>query len=183
MRLRRLKDEMGADLVIQWKAFALRPEPDPTATFKGTYREEGWRRCGAMAASDGIRFTPWPRQDYPNWSLPALEAAKCAALQDAEAFDRLHVRLYEALFTRSINIANREELVDVVRETGVDIDRFLADFEGGAAREAVLADFKQAVMQDRVRAIPTVIINGGQRITGLTDLPTYRKAIEEAADE
>lgn len=76
MRLRRLKDEIGDDLTIQWKAFPLRPEPDPTATFKGTHREEVWRRCGAMAESDGIRFTPWPRDDYPDWSLPALEAAK-----------------------------------------------------------------------------------------------------------
>jgi predicted DsbA family dithiol-disulfide isomerase len=178
-----LKDELGDELVIQWKAFPLRPEPDPTVTFKGTHREEGWRRCDAMAAGDGIRFTPWLREDYPNWSLPALEAAKCAALQGTEAFDRLHLRLYEALFTRSINIASREELLGVVREAGVDLNRFLADFEGGAARQAVLADFEEAVMQDRVRAIPTVIVGGGRRLTGLTDLPSYRKAIEEAAGE
>src|SRR6266481_191520 len=55
---------MGDDLVIQWKAFPLRPEPDPSVAFKGTYREEGWRRCGAMAAGDGITFTPWPRDDF-----------------------------------------------------------------------------------------------------------------------
>ncbi len=172
---------MGDDLVIQWKAFPLRPEPDPTAVFKGTHREEGWRRCGAMAEGDGIRFTPWPRDDYPNWSLPALEAAKCVALQGSEAFDRLHLRLYEAFFTRGINIANPAELAGVVSESGADMSRFLADLEGGAARDAVLADFEEAITQDRVRAIPTIIVDGGRRFTGLTDLPTYRKAIEEVA--
>ena len=172
---------MGDDLLIQWKAFPLRPEPDPSAVFKGTHREEGWRRYGAMAESDGIRFTPWPREDYPNWSLPALEAAKCVALQGPPAFDRLHLRLYKAFFTRSINIASVDELVGVVSESGADMGRFLADFEGGAARDAVLADYREAITQDRVRAIPTIIVDGGLRFTGLTDLPTYRKAIEEAA--
>src|SRR6266545_4117934 len=143
---------MGDDLVIQWKAFPLRPEPDPSVTFKGTYREEGWRRCGAMARSDGITFTPWARDDYPNWSLPALEAATCVALQSAEAFDRLHVRLYEAFFGRSINIAKPEELVGVVKEAGADMTRFLRDWESGAARDAVSRDYEEALTRNRVRA-------------------------------
>ena len=77
--------------MIEWKAFPLRPEPDPNVRFKGTYREEGWKRCNAMAEPDGIRFTPYPRDDYPSWSLPALEAAKCVALQGPEPFERLRV--------------------------------------------------------------------------------------------
>lgn len=172
---------MRDDLVIQWKAFPLRPEPEPGVGFKGTYREEGWRRCGAMAAADGLVYTPWPRDDYPDWSLPALQAAKCVARQGAEAFDRLHLGLYEAFFIRSVNIARPDELVAVVRESGADMPRFLADFEQGAGRDEVLADYEEAVMRDRVRAIPTIIVDGGRRLTGLTDLPAYRKAIEEAA--
>ena len=173
---------MGGELVVEWKAFPLRPEPDPTATFKGTYREEGWRRCDAMSAPDGIHFTPWPRQDYPNWSLPALEAAKCVARQGPEAFERLHLRLYEAFFTRSVNLASRRELVGVIEESGADMTRFREDFEGGAGREAVLRDYEDAVARDRVRAIPTVIVNGGRRLTGLVELAAYRKTIESASE-
>jgi len=169
---------MGDRLSIQWKAFPLRPEPDPSVTFKGTYREESWRRCGAMGAPDGAIFTPWPRDDYPHWSLPALRAAKCVARQGEDAFERLHLRLYEALFTRSINVARPEELVEVVRESGADVNRFLSDFEGDGGREAVLADYADALTRDRVRAIPTIIVEGGSRLTGLVDLPTYRKAID-----
>lgn len=126
------------------ESFPLRPEPEPSVRFKGTYREEGWKRCNAMAEPDGIHYTPYPRDDYPSWSLPALEAAKCVALQGPEPFERLHLRLYEAFFTRSVNIA---------------------DYEG-------------AIVRDRVRAIPTIIVEGGARLTGLVDLATYRKAIE-----
>jgi predicted DsbA family dithiol-disulfide isomerase len=169
---------MGEELTIEWRAFPLRPEPDPSATFKGTYREEGWRRCGAMAAPDGIRFVPWARDDYPDWSLPALEAAKCVALQGEEAFSRLHLQLYQAFFERGINIAKAAELIEVVQESGVDMPRFRADFETGAARAAVVRDFERALTEDRVRAIPTVIVGGGRRLTGLADIAEYRKGIE-----
>ena len=178
VRLRRLKDELGVGLVIEWRAFPLRPEPDPTATFKGTYREEGWRRCGSMSAPDGIRFVPWTRDDYPHWSLPALEAAKCVALQGEEAFERLHLDLYRAYFERGINIANPAELIGVVAEAGADMARFRADLEAGAARAAVRRDFERALSEDRVRAIPTVIVETGRRLTGLADIAEYRKAIE-----
>ncbi len=171
---------MGNRLRIRWKAFPLRPEPDPTATFKGTYREDAWRRCGDMAATDGITFTPWPRDDYPQWSLPALRAAKCAARQAPEVFERLHLLLYDAFFTRGINIGRNEELLGVVRESGADLNRFLADFEADGARDQVLADYAEAVTRDRVRAIPTIILDDGRRLTGLVDLAAYRKAIESA---
>jgi predicted DsbA family dithiol-disulfide isomerase len=131
------------------------------------------------AASDGITYTPWPRDDYPEWSLPALEAAKCVELQGAETFDRLHLLLYEAFFGRSINIAKPDELVGVVKEAGTNMTRFLRDWESGAARDAVARDYEEALTRDRVRAIPTIIVEGGKRLTGLVDLPTYRKAIED----
>jgi predicted DsbA family dithiol-disulfide isomerase len=169
---------MGDDLVIEWRAFPLRPEPDPSVRFKGTYREQGWKRCNAMAEPDGIHFTPWPRDDYPNWSLPALETAKCVALQGPELFERLHLRLYDAFFTRSVNIADPDELLPEVRESGADVARFVVDFEAGRGRAPVLDDYEGAVTRDRVRAIPTIIVEGGARLTGLVDLPTYRKAIE-----
>lgn len=164
--------------MIEWRAFPLRPEPDPSATFKGTYREEGWRRCGAMAEPDGIRFVPWARADYPNWSLPALEAAKCVALQGPEAFARLHLLLYEAFFTRGINIAKRGELTSVVAESGADMDRFTMDFEAGAGRASVIRDYEEAISQTGVRAIPTIIAPSGRRLTGLAPLAEYRKLAE-----
>src|SRR3989304_1278586 len=118
---------MGGRLSINWKAFPLPPTPDPSVTFKGTYREEAWKRCAAMAEPDGIVFTMWSRNDYPTWSLPALEAAKCVALQGEEAFRRLHLRLSEAFFTRGVNISVPEEVSQVGRGPAAHMTRFLAD--------------------------------------------------------
>ena len=178
MRLRRLQAELGDRLRIQWKAFPLRPAPDPSVSFKGTYREAAWKRVHAVAEADGVTFNLWSRDDYPTWSLPALEAAKCVALQGEEAFQRLHLKLYEAFFTRGKNIANPAEVAEVVRESGADMTRFLADYESGKARELVLKDYEEALTRDGVRAIPTIIVNGGKRLVGLVDSQEYRRVVE-----
>jgi predicted DsbA family dithiol-disulfide isomerase len=160
----------------------LRPTPTAGAPFKGTYREEGWRRCGQMSAEDGITFTPWPHPVMPGFSLPALEAAKCIAKQGDEVFERVHMALYETYFTRSLDIADPAVLARLVGEAGGDLARFNADLGAGLARAAVMSDYEAAVTEHGVRAIPTVILpETGRALVGLADLATYRAAIEEAA--
>ena len=153
----------------------------PAVSFKGTYREDGWRRCGQMAAADGIVFTPWPHPQMPNWSLPALEAAKCVARQGDELFERANLALFEAFFTHSRNIADSSVVREVVAAIGADLRRFDADLESGAGREAVVKDYEAAVAEG-VRSIPTVIVPGtGRALVGLVDATMYRAAVEEAA--
>jgi predicted DsbA family dithiol-disulfide isomerase len=168
--------------VLESRAFMLRPEPAPApVAFTGTYREAGWRRCGAMSREDGITFQPWPHAALPNWSLPALEAAKCAAKQGGAQFERVHLRLFRAYFTESRNIADREEVARIVAEAGLDMGRFSADYAAGIGREAVIADHTTAVAELGVQAIPAVIVAAtGRRLVGLADPASYRAAIEDA---
>ena len=160
----------------------LRPEPAPTpVAFRGTYREAGWRRCGEMSREDGIAFQPWPHAAMPNWSLPALEAAKCAAKQGDALFERVHLSLFRAYFTESRDISDRAEVARIVAEAGVDMARFAADYAAGLGRDAVVAEHTTAIADLGVQAIPAVIISAtGRRLVGLADLATYRAAIEDA---
>jgi predicted DsbA family dithiol-disulfide isomerase len=175
-----LQDELGASLSVEHRAFPLRPTPVPAVSFKGTYREDGWRRCGQMAAADGITFTPWPHAQMPNWSLPALEAAKCVARQGDEVFERADLALFEAFFTHSRNIADPAVVREVVASIGADLRRFDADLASGAGREAVVKDYEAAVAEG-VRSIPTVIVpETGRALVGLVDATMYRVAVEEA---
>jgi predicted DsbA family dithiol-disulfide isomerase len=173
-----LQGELGDHLVIRWRAFPLRPTPDPRATFKGTYREEAWRRCRDLASDTSVSFRMWERPDFPTWSLPALEAAKCVALQGEALFEALHLRLYGAFFAEGVNIGVPDEVAAVVgRLPGLDVPRFLADYEAGKGRAPVLEDYEAAVSEHGVRAIPTVVLEDGRRIVGAVSLSEYRRAI------
>ena len=172
---------MGPSLSVEHRAFPLRPTPVAPVPFKGTYREEGWRRCGQMAAVDAITFTPWPHAQMPNWSLPALEGAKCVARQSEDVFERVNLALFAAFFTQSRNIADPTVVRDVVAAAGADLTRFDADLESGAGREAVVKDYEAAVAEG-VRSIPTVIVpETGRALVGLVDASMYQAAVEEAA--
>ena len=148
-------------------------------TFKGTYREAAWQRAATMSASDGVEIKMWSRDDYPTWSLPALEAAKCAALQGDEALERVHLLLFEAFFSKGINVGNREEVIEVVRGAGVKMDRFLNDYDSGAARVQVLKEYEEALSTYQVSAIPTIIFDGGLRVIGATPLEEYLKVLAQ----
>jgi len=130
-----------------------------------------------MSAQDGIRFTMWAREDYPIWSLPALEAAKCVALQGDDLFERVHLLLFEAFFGKGINIGNREEVIEVVRGAGVEMDQFLEDYDGGTARAQVLKEYEEAITTYRISAIPTVLFDGGRKVVGATSLDEYFKVL------
>ncbi len=172
---------MDGAFTVEWRAFPLRPVPDPTVRFKGTYREAGWRRCGMMTAADGLVYKPWPHEKFPAWSVPALEAGKCVTKQDPSAFERVHLRLYEAFFTDNLDISDVAALTDIVAACGVDIARFQTDMESGVARAEIARDYETAVAEHHVRAIPAVIVPAtGRALVGLASLDTYRTAVTEA---
>ncbi len=178
MRLRQLRAELGDRLALRWRAFPLRPAPDPSVTFAGTYREDAWRRCQDLAGDTRVTFRMWERPDYPDWSLPALEAAKCVALQGEDLFEATHLALYTAFFAKGVNIGRPDEVTGVIREVpGVDRDRFDADYTAGKGRQAVLDDYEAAVREHGVRAIPTVVFADGRRIVGAVPLDAYRTAL------
>lgn len=131
-----------------------------------------------MVEADGIAWKMWQRDDYPNWSLPALEAAKCAALQSSQAFDDMHFRLFRGFFEQGVNIARPEEVLDLARQAPLDYERFVADFESGFTRRAVLDEYEEAVNTYMVYAIPTVVFNEQERIVGAVPTNEYLKVLE-----
>lgn len=177
MRLRTIEERFGDQVVIERRSFALRPSPDPTAKFRGTYREQGWQRAARLAAPDGITFRMWQRDDFPTWSLPALAAAKCAALQGKEPYDRMHYGLFEAFFTQGKNIANRDEIFDVARACGLDMDRFIADYESHEGHKLAVEEYEDAVNRLMVTAVPTVFF-GDVRVVGAVPLQEYFQVLE-----
>jgi len=165
-------------VLIERRSFALRPSPDPSAQFRGTRREQGWQRAARLAAPDGVVFNMWQRDDFPHWSLPALAAAKCAAFQSKQTYDRLHYGLFEAFFTRGMNIANQEEIFTVAEECQLDMDRFRADFAEGEGHKLAIEEYEEAVNRLMVTAVPTVFF-GQARVVGAVPLQDYLQVMEQ----
>jgi predicted DsbA family dithiol-disulfide isomerase len=174
-----LQEHFGAQLQIERRAFPLRPAPQASTPFRGTRREATWRRIAAMVKPDGIDWKLWERDDYPHWSLPALEAAKCAALQSTRASDDMHFRLFRGFFEQGVNIARPEEVLELARQAPLDYDRFVTDFEAGITRQAILDEYAEAVHTYMVYAIPTVIFNGEDSIVGAVPSAEYEKVLEK----
>lgn len=125
----------------------------------------------------GITFQMWTRPDFPQWSLPALEAAKCAELQGPEAFERMHLGLFRAFFSEGVNIGRAEEVVEVARRSGLDMNTFLKDYQEGSQRRVVLGEHVEAVRQYGVRAIPTVVMGEAPPIVGAVPFQEYERLL------
>lgn len=171
-----LREEYGPRLRLVHKAFPLRPEPDPTVAWND-YRARGWARAAGMPES--AEFRPWPAdKPYPQWSLPALEAAKWAAAHGQEAFTRLDARLFDAFFAEGQDISQPEVLAALANDVGLPGEELPPCLEQGAYRQAVLADFAEAIGHYGVAAIPAVVMPDGEVVIGAVPRSHYRESIE-----
>jgi predicted DsbA family dithiol-disulfide isomerase len=133
-----------------------------------------------MVEPEGIIWNMWQRDDYPNWSLPGLEAAKCAALQSAEAYDDMHFRLFRGFFEQGVNIAHVDEVLALARQSPwLDYGRFVDDLDSGVTRRAVFDEYEEAVNDYMVYAIPTVIFPDRERVVGAVPIDVYEKVLEK----
>jgi predicted DsbA family dithiol-disulfide isomerase len=174
VRLQKIQERFGDHVSIKWHPFALRPQYDPTPFhFKGSYVENAWKRVSAMAAPDGISYTMWDKEEFPRWSMPALEAGVAAQRQGEETFHRFHPALFRSFFVGSKSLIDKDNLVNVARDSGLDMTAFLRDIEDPLLQESVRRQCEEATENYFVSAVPTVIIGGKRRRIGMVPAEEY----------
>ena len=175
VRLRKLKQEYGDRLEITWKSFLLRPYPE-TKSFESFKRyTQSWERPASQA--DAGEFRVWSTQEPPpSHSVPPNVAVKAAAEQDA--FERYHIPLMRAYFYENRNITNATALIEVAREQGLDVDRFIAALRNEAVGKAVARDHAEAV-EVGVTGVPCLVLGGVVPIPGAQDLAFYRHLVDK----
>lgn len=139
-------------------------------------------------------FKPFQGNDWPSTTLPAFEAAWCAAQQSEAALLDFDLRIRRAFFADGLNIGRREVLLDLARAAGLDVDRMTAELDSGRPREAVLAEARLGQEQFRVRGTPTIMLADGtklrhpiayarmrdERVIGVTPLPCHGESCLQA---
>ncbi len=109
-------------------------------------------------------FQPWRGDDWPTTTLPAFEAAWCAARQGEDAFLDYDLRIRRAFFAESRDIGRPEVLLEIAAEAGLDVDRLRTDLADGTARATVLEEARLGQQQYRVRGTPTVMLADGTKL-------------------
>jgi len=176
VRLEKIAEEFGDACVIEWKAFLLRPYPEPKPLDKFRQYTESWRRPAAEPESGN--FTVWSTDEPPpSHSLPPAAAAKAAARQGPEAFARYHRALMENYFHLNHNITESANLVRIATETGLDVDAFVEAIGDPALAREVVDDHNEAVAAG-IQGVPTVVVDGRWKLTGAQPREIYRRIMQ-----
>jgi predicted DsbA family dithiol-disulfide isomerase len=121
-------------------------------------------------------FEPWHGTSWPTTTLPAFEAAWCAARQGDALFLDYDLRIRRAFFAESRDIGRPEVLLEIAQEAGLDLDRLRRDLESGAARSAVLAEARLGQEHYGVRGTPTLMLGDGTKLRHPIAYPQMRGA-------
>lgn len=181
VRLRRLEDELGPALELEWRAYLLRPHPAPP----GGDRDETLRRFARYTQSwlrpagepDAGRFRVWETgEGPPSHSVPAHVAAKAARRLGPDAFRALHERLLAAYFAENRDISAPEVLTRLWREAGLP-EGAVGDTRDPDLVREVLADHAEA-LDLGVTGVPAARLEGmDAAVVGALPLETYRRWI------
>jgi hypothetical protein len=129
-------------LEITWKSFVL----DQINSKKGS----DWKLWEQDGAYEDSR------------SLLSLHAGESAKLQGRDAFERFHVALLVARHGgRRLSLTDRDALVGVAREVGLDVPRFEQGLDDRGLLENIARDHKEAVEQHGVFGTPTFLFENG----------------------
>jgi predicted DsbA family dithiol-disulfide isomerase len=145
----------------------LRVRPFPLEVMGGeaaprpTLEQEWWL---AAIQEPLAEFKPFDGDDWPTTTMPAFEAAWCAAQQSEAAFLEFDLRIRRAFFADGRNIGRREVLLDLASAAGLDVDRLTAELDSGRPRAAVLADARLGQAQYKVRGTPTIMLGDGTKL-------------------
>jgi predicted DsbA family dithiol-disulfide isomerase len=142
--------------------------------------QEWWLAAIQEPAAD---FAPYSGDDWPTTTLPAFEAAWCAARQGEEAHATYDLRVRRAFFAEGRNIGRWDVLREIAEETGLDRQRFDQDVTSGEARPAVVEEARLGRERYRVRGTPTLMLADGTKLRLPIAYPRMedRKVVEVAA--
>jgi predicted DsbA family dithiol-disulfide isomerase len=183
VRLEALHQELSDLLVIEWRAFLLRPSLEERPLDKFTRYTERWM-LGPGAAESDAPFHVWSGVHAPpSHSMPSWIAGK-AVLHEfgTDGFDRFHLALMRAYFADNRTISDRAVILDVAASVELDTDALAARIaDSSDALEAeVIADHKAALALG-IAAVPTAVVNDEYMLQGAMQREQYHRVVSRLA--
>lgn len=171
-RLEKAIAVLGKPVKVRWHAFQLNPTMPKEGISRREYRIQkfgSWERSQQLDANivavgkeEGIRFDFDRMERTPN----TLDAHRLIWLADLEGCqDAVVEALFRAYFTEGRDISNRQTLIEVVAEAGLDRQRAEAMLNSEEGMDAINEAGEQA-RQLQVSGVPFFVINGGVTLSG-----------------
>lgn len=159
MRLRSIAPEYQVRLTLRIRPFPLEVR-DGEGLPRGILEQEWWL---AAIQEPAATFAPYPSDDWPTTTLPAVEAAWCAGRQVDDARFDYDLRVRRAFFGEERNIGRRDVWLAIAEETDLDLARCARDLVSGQALRAAREEARLGREQYRVRGTPTLMLADGTR--------------------
>jgi predicted DsbA family dithiol-disulfide isomerase len=174
--LARARSELG--VAVQWRAFELRPEPQPTLDPDGEYLHNVWETAVyPMAAQRGMTLRLPPVQ--PRSRLAAVAAAFA---RDAGAFDAVHEALFRGFFEDGLDIGDRSVLLDIATLCGLDSAALHRTLDDETLTARVVAE-EQLAARVGITGVPAMVIRSADRhylLSGAQPFDVLQHAVEQA---
>ena len=153
---RQLDETVGDRVQITWRAFPL---------------EQVNSRQGSE----------WKLWEHPGDSLSqgllAFQAAKAAERQGEDAFKRFHYALMDLRHVTRRTLTRKATLIELARETGLDVERFERDLADRSLLTAIGHDYEMGTEQFGVFGTPTLVFpDGGTLYVQMTPAPLSEAA-------
>lgn len=174
--LDRLRDAYGGRVAVAWRAFELRPEPEPTLDPDGEYLHRVWgQSVYPMAEQRGMTLRLPPVQPR---SRKAHEAAAFA--RAAGRFEMMHEALFRAFFEDGFDIGREDVLTDIGHSVGLDRDALAQSLREGRHADVVLDDQRTASRLG-LTGVPATVVVPGQGLGGTPLLVSGARPFEVVA--
>ncbi len=153
LRLRRMRDELGADVSFDFRAWPL------DVAFRPQQATRVRAEIVALAQHEPSAFTLY-EGDLPTSSVLASEAQKWGYSYGDEVGEYFDLAIRRAVFLHSRNLGVHSELLAVAKTEGLDTDALSEALSTGTYRAEVNADI-EAGRALPVEGSPTVMLPDG----------------------
>lgn len=171
---------------VRWLPFQLNPMMPNEGISRREYRTKkfgSWERSleldaqvAAAGAAEGIQFAFDRIERTPN----TVDGHRLIWLAEQQSIqDAVVEALFLAYFTQGRDISNRQTLIDVVAEAGLDRNRAEAVLNSNDGREAIRKT-EELSRRHRVDGVPFFIINGTITLGGAQPSDVFLAAFDQA---
>ncbi len=188
---RRLEKAIGAidgqhECRVRWHPFQLNPLMPKDGISRREYRVRkfgSWERSteldarvAAAGVSEGIPFAFDRIERTPN----TRDAHRLIWLADQQGLqDAIVEALFKAYFTEGIDISDRQRLIDLVAEAGLDRHRAESVLNSDEGMDALKAA-DERVRRFRVDSVPFFVVNDGITLSGAQPPDAFVAAFNQA---